>query len=83
MYKKKCSPCYVAHPILCGMIVGFAVIGICGMVMAMKKKAKRLGKAAKQIGCDCMNSIEEATENMMESGMDMIHRFTKEKGCGC
>ena len=75
MVKKKCAPCYVAHPIICGAIAGLAVIGLCGVVMAMKKKATRLGKAAKRLGCECMDSVERATEDLMERSADAMHRM--------
>ncbi|MBQ8174652.1 MAG: hypothetical protein IJ009_04540 [Clostridia bacterium] len=82
MIKKKCAPCYVAHPIVCGAVVGLAIIGLCGVVMAMKKKTKKLGKAVKQLGSDCVDKVEQVTEDMMQSGMDMMQRMTK-KDCGC
>lgn len=70
--KKKCTPYYMSHPILCGMIAGFAVIGVCGVVMAVKNKAKRLGKAAKKLGCECMESVKETTEDLIEDGMEAV-----------
>ncbi len=77
--KKKCAPCYISHPLLCGMIAGFAIIGVAGVVMAVKRKAHRLGQAAKRMGCDCVDSVREATEDMLDDGAeaarDMIDRM--------
>ncbi len=68
--KKKCTPFYLQHPLLCGMIAGFAVIGMCGVLKAVKSKAKRLGNTAKQLGCDCMESVKEKAEELVEGGMN-------------
>lgn len=78
MFKKKCAPCYAVHPIVCGAVAGLAVIGLCGVVMAMKKKAKRLGSAARRLGCNCMESAKQMTEEMMESGAEAMERLANE-----
>ena len=77
--KKKCAPCYMSHPLLCGMIAGFAIIGVAGVAMAIKSKAHRLATAAKQMGCNCMDQVKETAENMLDNGTeameDMIDRM--------
>ena len=77
--KKKCAPCYMSHPILCGMIASFAIIGVAGVVMAVKSKARRLATAAKRMGCDCVDHVKEVTEDMLDDGAeaveDMIDRM--------
>ena len=78
MYKKKCAPCYMAHPLVCGAIAVLAVMGAVGVVMAMKKKAKRLGRAAKRLGCECVDGIKQAAEDMMECGAEAMQRIADE-----
>lgn len=70
--KKKCHSCLVEHPILTAMTVGFAIIGVSGVVMAAKKKAGRVMQAAKQAGCACVQNVKTAAENAMESGIDKM-----------
>ncbi len=78
--KKKCAPYYMTHPFISGMIVGFAIIGACGVVMAVKGKAKRLGQAAKQLGCECMETVKEKTEDLIEDGMDAMDDMMEKTG---
>ncbi len=77
MMKKKCEPCYVVHPIVCGAVAGLAVIGLLGVVMAVKKKGRTLGKSAKQFGCSCIDSIEEKAEDLMQESAEAMRRMTK------
>lgn len=67
--KKKCEPCHamLPHPILCGAVAGFAILGICGVFMAIHKKKKRLCKAAKKMGCDCVENVCDMTEDAMDN----------------
>lgn len=67
--KKKCEPCkaMLPHPILCGAVAGFAILGVCGVWMAIHKKKKRLCKAAKKMGCDCMENVCDMTEDAMDN----------------
>lgn len=72
--KKKCEcGAIFSHPVICGAIVGFAVIGICGVVMAVKKKKKRLARAAKRMGCDCVENVCDMTEDAIDN---MEHLMT-------
>lgn len=64
--KKKKASCMMPHPVLCGAIVGFAVIGIYGVVMAVKKKKKSLSKAAKELGCECVENVREMAEDAID-----------------
>ena len=74
--KKKSAACTVLeHPVLCGAVIGFAVIGVCGVVMAIKKKKKRLARAAKNMGCECMESVCDMTEEAMDNMEHLVqHR---------
>ena len=66
--KKKNESCLsLSHPVVCGAIVGFAVIGICGVVMAVKKKKKRLARAAKRLGESCVENVCDMTEDALEN----------------
>lgn len=76
---KKCMPLLIAHPVICGMVAGFAVIGVFGVVMAMKSKADKLKKAAEDIGCACVEGVKEAAEGVMESGINMVNNMMPEK----
>ncbi len=60
------------HPVLCGMLVGFAAIGVCGVAMAVKKKGKKLGRAAGQAGSACVESVREMAANAMEDGIQKV-----------
>ena len=75
--KNKCHSCLVEHPILTVMTVGFAIIGVSGVVMAAKKKAGRVMEAAKQAGCACVENVKTAAENAMESGIDKMQEIAK------
>lgn len=77
MMKKKCAPCYVVHPVVCGAVAGLAVIGLFGVIMAVKKKGRTLGRSAKQFGCSCLDSIEEKAEDLMQESADAMRRMTK------
>ncbi len=70
--KKNMINCCMSHPVLCGMTAGFAVVGICGVVMACKKKAKCLAEAAKQGACECADCVCEMTEDLMERGKEAL-----------
>ncbi len=83
-YKKKCAPCYVEHPVICATAAVFCVIGAVGVVMAVKKKAGRLARTAKSVGCACVQNVKEATEAVMDEGMNMMaHMMHKDASCGC
>ena len=72
--KKKNEPCgFFAHPVLCGAIIGFAAIGVCGVVMAIKRKKKRMAKAAKRMGCDCVESVCDMTEDAIDEMEHLVH----------
>lgn len=73
--KKKCAPLFIAHPVLCGMVVGFAVIGAFGVVTAMKSKADKLKKAAEDVGCACVEGVKQTAEDVMESGIQMVNNM--------
>lgn len=60
------------HPVLCGMLVGFAAIGVCGVAMAVKKKGKKLGRAAGQAGSACVESVKEMAASAMEDGLQKV-----------
>ena len=74
--KKKCEPCsIIPHPVICGVVVGFAVLGICGVVMAIKKKKKGLARAAKKMGCECVDSVCDMTEDAIDEMEHLVsHR---------
>ena len=78
MCKKKKSGIYM-HPVLTVMVVGFAVIGVCGVASAVKKKACALKEVAKTIGCECVHSVSEKAEEMMQSGMQAAERMMGDK----
>jgi hypothetical protein len=72
--KKKSESCSVlSHPVVCGAIIGLAVIGACGVVMAIKKKKKRLSRAAKGMGCECVENVCDMTEEAMDSMEHLVH----------
>lgn len=79
---KKCGSMILSHPVICGMVAGFAVIGVFGVVMAMKTKADKLKKAAEDVGCACVEGVKEAAENVMESGINMVNNMMPEKKDG-
>ena len=74
-YKKKCAPCYVEHPVICATAAVFCVIGAVGVVMAFKKKAKKLACTAKSLGCACVENVKNATETVMDEGLNMMERM--------
>lgn len=76
---KKCGSVLIAHPVICGMVAGFAVIGVFGVVMAMRTKADKLKKAAEDVGCACVEGVKEVAENAMESGINMVNNMMPEK----
>lgn len=69
--RKKCSP-IVEHPVLCGMVVGFAAIGVCGVVMAMKQQGAKWKKTAAEVGTACMDNVKKTAANAVESGMQAV-----------
>ena len=79
---KKCTPVFIAHPVFCGMVAGFAVIGVFGVVMAMKTKAEKLKKAAEDIGCACVEGVKQTAEGVVESGIQMVNNMMPEKSEG-
>ena len=81
MMKKKCEPCYMAHPLVCGAVAGLAVIGLVGVALAVKKKGKCWGRSAKQFGCECVDSIERKTEDLIEKSMDAMRHMTNDRSC--
>ncbi|MBR7146776.1 MAG: hypothetical protein IKD11_03535 [Oscillospiraceae bacterium] len=82
---KKCSSLILCHPVICGMVAGFAVIGVWGVVMAVKNKGDKLKKAAEDVGCACVEGVKNAAEGMMESGINMVNNMmpeNKDKSAG-
>ncbi len=80
--KKKYTPVYVAHPFLTAAGAALCVVGAAGVVMAFKKKAKKLAAVAETVGCACVQNVKEAAETMMDSGMDMMARMLPKKENG-
>ncbi len=77
--KKRCPPCYVSHPILCGMIVGFGVIGVWGVFLAAKQKASKLAQAAQKAGGACVESVKDTAANLMENGAEALGAMAEKK----
>lgn len=76
---KKCTPVVIAHPVICGMVAGFAVIGVWGVVMAIKNNGEKLKKAAEDVGCACVEGVKQTAESAMESGIQMVNNMMPEK----
>lgn len=75
MHKKDCRACGKGgHPILLGMTLAFAAVGVAGVVMAMRKKGNKLKQAAAEAGCACMDEVRGMTENALENGVQMMDR---------
>ena len=70
MYGRKKPAFPMQHPVITTMVIGFAVIGACGVFAALRQKADKLRQAAKKMGCDCIQQVGKATEDMLEDGMD-------------
>lgn len=83
-HKKKSTPCMM-NPVLCMAVIGFAVIGACGVFCAVKKKAGRLKNAAKKLGCECMEGAQQTAENILEEGMEAAEKMMdkNKKDCSC
>ena len=79
---KKGASLLLCHPVLTGMVMGFAVIGAFGVVMAVKSKGQKLKKAAEDVGTACVEGVKEAAENAMESGLNMVNNMMPEKKNG-
>ena len=71
--KKKNEMC--VHPLITATLVGFAVIGMWGVVCAVKKKGCALKSAAKRMGCECVESVSEKAEGMLEDGIRAAERM--------
>ena len=65
--KKKNEVC--THPLVTATVVGFAVIGMWGVGCAMRKKASSLTSAAKRLGGECVDSVSEKVESVLEEGI--------------
>ena len=75
MHKKDCRACGKGgHPILLGMTLAFAAVGVAGVVMAMRKKGNKLKQAAAEAGCACMDEVRGMTETALENGVQMMDR---------
>jgi hypothetical protein len=61
------------------MVAGFAVIGVWGVITAVKSNGQKLKKAAEDVGCACVEGVKEAAENAMESGIQMMNNMMPEK----
>jgi hypothetical protein len=81
LMKKKCEPCYVVHPVICGAVAGLAVIGLVGVALAIRRKGKCWGRTAKDFGNACIDSIEEKAEDLMQKSMDAMKHMNK--SCLC
>ena len=76
---KKCGSLILTHPVICGMVAGFAVIGIWGVVTAVKSNGQKLKKAAEDVGCACVEGVKEAATGAMESGIQMMSNMMPDK----
>lgn len=75
MCKKKPSGVCV-HPLVAFAVLGFAAVGMWGMICAVKNKACRLKKTACELGCDCVEAVREKAEDLMEEGIHAAERLT-------
>ena len=74
-WKKKQSGVCV-HPLVAFTVLGFAAVGMWGMICAVKNKACKLKKTVSELGCDCVDAVREKAETLMEEGMHAAERLT-------
>lgn len=72
--KKKSGVC--VHPVLAVTLLGFAAVGMLGVACAVKKKAGAMKKAAKKLGCACVDSACEKTEDALAEGIAAAEKLT-------
>lgn len=83
MHKKDCRACGKGgHPILFGMTLAFAAVGVAGVVMAMRRKGNKLKQAAAEAGCACMDEVRGMTETALEGGVQMMDRARQKMQSG-